>query len=82
MRGFCLESGKWWRIDFTPYDQSHLRAHVKERDDLSINVFELLAMVVTAWALTVNAGETPDYPGQNEFGVLCVANVVAGGISR
>ena len=35
------------------------------RDDLSINVSELLGMVVTAWALTVHAGARPGYPGQS-----------------
>ena len=35
------------------------------RDDLSMNVFELLGMVMTAWALTVHAGARPEYPGQS-----------------
>ena len=30
-----------------------------------MNVFELLGMVVTAWALTVYAGARPEYPGQS-----------------
>lgn len=29
-----------------------------------MNVFELLGMVMTAWALTVDAEARPDYPGQ------------------
>ena len=65
MGGYCLESGKWWRIDFTLEERSRLRERVQGRDDLSINVFELLAMVVTAWALTVHEEETPEYPGQS-----------------
>ena len=30
-----------------------------------MNVFELLGMVVTAWALIVHAGARPEYPGQS-----------------
>ena len=62
--GFCLESGWWWRIDFTKDIQTRLRKRVCSRDDLSMNVFELLGMVITAWALTVHAGARPEYPGQ------------------
>lgn len=65
MGGYCLESGKWWRIDFAEDVRARLRTKVKARDDLSINVFELLGMVMTAWALTVHAGAVPDYPGQS-----------------
>ena len=30
-----------------------------------MNVFELLGMVVIAWAMTVHAGARPEYPGQS-----------------
>ena len=36
--------------------RARLRKRVCSRDDLSMNVCELLGMVVTAWALTVHAG--------------------------
>ena len=65
MRGFCLESGWWRRIDFTEDIRARLRKRVCSRDDLSMNVFELLSMVVTAWALTVHVGARPEYPGQS-----------------
>ena len=65
MGGFCLESGRWWRIDFTEDIRARLRKRVCSRDDLSMNVFELLGMVVTAWALTVHASARPEYPGQS-----------------
>lgn len=65
MGGYCLESGKWWRIDFTEDVRARLRKKVQSRDDLSMNVFELLGMVMTAWALTVHAGAMPEYPGQS-----------------
>ena len=65
MGGFCMESGWWWRIDFTADIRARLRKRVCSRDDLSINVFELLGMVMTAWVLTVHAGARPEYPGQS-----------------
>lgn len=65
MGGYCLETGWWWRIDFTEDVRMRLRRRVCQRDDLSMNVFELLGMVVTAWALTVHVGDSPEYPGQS-----------------
>lgn len=65
MGGYCLEAGRWWRIDFPADVRARLRKRVCQRDDLSMNVFELLGMVVTAWAMTVHAGERPEYPGQS-----------------
>jgi len=65
MGGFCLETGRWWRTDFTEDIRTRLRERVRQRDDLSMNVFELLGMVMTAWALTVHAGECPECPGQS-----------------
>lgn len=65
MGRFCLESGQWWRIDFTDDIRARLRNRVFYRDDLSMNVFEVLGMVVTAWALTVQAGVKPEYPEQS-----------------
>lgn len=63
MGGYCLETGRWWRINFTEDIRARLRKRVCQRDDLSMNVFELLGMV--AWAMTVHAGERPDYSGQS-----------------
>jgi len=65
MGGFCLETGCWWRIDFTEDVRARLRQRVRHRDDLSINVFELLGMVVTAWMLVVHTKEFPECPGQS-----------------
>ncbi|CAB1109801.1 unnamed protein product [Ectocarpus sp. CCAP 1310/34] len=65
MGGYCLETGWWWRIDFSADVRARLRNRVCKRDDLSMNVFELLGMVMTAWALTVHAGDRPEYPGQS-----------------
>ena len=65
MRGFCLESGRWWRIDFTEDIRARIRKRVCSRDDMSVNLFQLLGMVVTAWALIVHAGARSEYPGQS-----------------
>ena len=50
-----METGLWWRIDFDDDTRNRLRAHVQGRDDLSINVLELLVIIVTAWAFAVDA---------------------------
>lgn len=42
-----------------------LRNCVLGRADPSINVLELLAMEVTAWAFTVEAEARPEYQGRN-----------------
>lgn len=47
--------------------RARLRKRVCLRDDLSMNVFELLSMVMTAWALTVYAGARSEYQGQSVF---------------
>ena len=43
--------------------RSRVRPKVFDRDDLSINLLELLAMTVTAWAFTVQAATPPNNPG-------------------
>ena len=62
MGGYCLESGCWWRYDFDENMRSRVRPKVFGRDDLSIDLLELLAMTVTAWAFTVQAATPPNYP--------------------
>ena len=42
-------SGVWWRFEFDDDVRARLRATVGDWNDLSINVLELLGMVVTAW---------------------------------
>ena len=65
MGDFCLEAGLWWRVNFDDDTRNCLRAHVQGMDDLSINVLELLAMIVTAWAFTVDAQVAPQYVGES-----------------
>ena len=63
--GYCLETGAWWRFDLDRNAKSRLSEHVKGHNDLSINVLELLGMVITAWALVVGAGSKPQFGGEN-----------------
>lgn len=59
--GYCLESGLWWRLDLNANVRARLRSCKKHRDDLSINLLELLGMVITAWVFVVQAGSRPTY---------------------
>ena len=65
MEGYCLKSGCWWRYDFDENVRVRVRPKVFGRDDLSINLLELLSMTVTAWAFTVQAATPPDCPGES-----------------
>ena len=85
MGGYCPESGCSWRYDFDENVRTRVRPKAFGRDDLSINLLELLAMTVTAWAFTVQAATPPDYPGasilkrgDNSSGVHCIID--AGGV--
>ena len=76
MGGYCLESGCWWRYDFDENMRARVRPKVFGRDDLSINLVELLATTGTAWAFTVQAATPSDHPrasilmqGDNSSGV-------------
>ena len=54
IEGHCLETGIYWRYDLTAKKQSRfcgLSKSVLSVDDLSINVLELLGMVVSAFVL-------------------------------
>ena len=44
-----LGFGVWCRFEFDDDVRAWLRATVRDWNDLSINVFELLGMVVAAW---------------------------------
>ena len=52
-----------WRYDFDENVRSRVCPKVFGRDDLSINLLELLAMTMTAWAFTVQVAIPPNYPG-------------------
>ena len=53
-------SGVRWRFDFDDV-RARLRATVRDWNDLSINVLELLGMVVTAWIFVTESDAWPSY---------------------
>ena len=59
-----METEAWWRFDLDWNAKSRLSEHVQGHDDLSINVLELLGMVITAWAMVVGADSWPWYGGE------------------
>ena len=62
--GYCLETGEWWRFDLERNAKARLSEHVQRHDDLSVNVLELLGMVITTWALVVGAGSRQRFGGE------------------
>lgn len=58
--GTGLETGVWWWFDFYQEVRSRFRERVSGRDDLSINVLELLAMAVSAYVFTIESEITPE----------------------
>ena len=64
MEAYCSESGAWWRVDFDEDVRNRLCQKVEVRDNLSINVLEVLGMVVTAWAFIVLGANTPQHARQ------------------
>ena len=54
-------SGVWWRFEFDDDVRARLREQVRGWNDLSINVFELLGMVVTAWIFVTQLNVRPSY---------------------
>ena len=52
-------SGAWWRFEFDDDVRARLRATVRDWNDLSINVLELLGMVVTAWIFVTQSDARP-----------------------
>lgn len=65
MGGWFLRTGDsegvWWRFDFSVEVRARFRTRVCGRDDLSINVLELLGMVVGAWVFLVQSDMQPAY---------------------
>ena len=54
-------SGVWWRFEFDDDVRARLRATVRDWNDLSINVLELLGMVVTALIFVTRSDTRPSY---------------------
>ena len=60
--GFCLEAGVYWRYGLDAGEQSRFCGSSKSvagENDTSINVLELLGMVVSAWVLVSPCAERP-----------------------
>ena len=55
------EPGVWWRFECDDDARARLRATVRDWNDLSINVLELLGMVVTAWSFVTQSDARPSY---------------------
>ena len=79
-------SGVWWRFEFDDDVRARLRATVGDWNDLSINVLELLGMVVTAWIFITQSEARPSYArdailmrGHNMSAVQWVSNAERGG---
>ena len=56
-----LGFGVWCRFEFDDDVRAWLRATVRDWNDLSINVFELLGMVVTALNFVTQSDVRPSY---------------------
>ena len=56
-----LGSGVWWCFEFDDDVRARLRATVRDWNDLSINVLELLGMVVTALNFVTQSDARPSY---------------------
>ena len=56
-----LGSGAWWRFEFDVDVRARLHATVRDWNDLSINVLEPLAIVVTAWNFVTQSDARPSY---------------------
>ena len=54
-------SGVWWRFEFGDDMRARLRATVRDWNDLSFTVLELLGMVVTAWIFVTQSHARPSY---------------------
>ena len=60
--GFFLETGVYWRYDLDARERSSFHGSSKSvavENDISINVLELLGMVVSAWVLVSPCAERP-----------------------
>lgn len=59
--GYCLETGAWWRFDLNADERARVQNNVHTLNDLSINVLELLGMLVTAYLAVVCGSMRPPY---------------------
>ena len=51
----------WWRYDLTPDQCARVRGHqIHHENDISMNILELLGVVMSAWLMVVLLRETPE----------------------
>ena len=64
--GFYCQSRVWWRYDLSVDEQQRSSAHTTcaSHNKLSINLLELLAMVVTAYVMVVVKEDRPSVAGE------------------
>ena len=63
---FCLETGVYWRYDLSVEEQSRFccsSRFVAGMNEISINVLELLGMVISAWVPVSSCSERPSAMG-------------------
>ena len=65
MGGFCVEKKVFWRYDLPRELTTELKrkADLGETCTVTINLLELLGMVVTAWVMIELVGDRPDAKG-------------------
>ena len=63
--GFCVEKKVFWRYDLPTELTAELKrkADLQETCTITINLLELLGMVVTAWVMLELVGDRPDAAG-------------------
>ena len=63
--GYCAETGIWWRYDLTTEEKSRslVGAKCKANNAISINLLELLAMVMTAYVMVVQKSDRSNIVG-------------------
>ena len=65
MGGFCVEKKVFWRFDLPRELTTELttKPNLGESCTVTINLLEVLGMVVTAWVMLELVGDRPDAEG-------------------
>ena len=80
-----METGVYWRYDLTADEQARFGGSsraVESMDEISIDVLELLGMVISCEDLPTQAGDCVLLRGDNEAAVQCVRRCRGGKRSR
>ena len=61
--GYSVRAGRWWRCDLQEEERTRFKGSTSHNvDDLTINVLELLGMVISAFTLVVVEKARPKHP--------------------